>query len=226
MNWKKILWYLEQLSINNERERFHEEDNQALYQACRKEFVDFVEKVHTGIQSFDKTMHNVETKQMIFRINRDVRFSKDKSPYKSNFGASITRDWWKKSPYSWYYIHLQPWNYSFVWSWLYWPSKEVTEAFRLHLEYHGDQFEKILKKKAFIWTCKELMGRSLVRPPRGYKVDTPYLNYIKMKDWYVCRYFKDEEVCSWDFYEKVMETTKIMYPFTDFINTPIEDLYS
>lgn len=219
-----ILSYLEHLSMNNERDRFHEEKNQKRYQESRKDFVWIVEHLYEKIWIFDKTLPWVETKNMIFRINRDVRFSKDKSPYKNNFWASMTRDWWKKSPYSWYYFHLQPWNHSFIAWWLHWPDKEIVDGLRLQLEYHWDKFNKVITNKKFKKEYGGLLWRSLVRPPRWYNQDTPYLNLIKMKDWYVVKYFKDSEVIQNNFLDSVLASAKILFPFNKCINNLLEDV--
>jgi len=224
-NTKWILSYLEQLSLNNEKERFHDEDNQRRYQDMRKEYKSLVEYFLEEIQKFDETLTNIEMKQVIFRINRDVRFSKDKSPYKNNFGASLTRDWWKKSPYSWYYFHLQPWNNSFIWWWLWRPDKNVTDAVRLHLEYHWGDFSKIISKPSFKKIFREIQWRSLVRPPRWYTVDTPHLELIKMKDWFVVKHFKDNEILAEDFPKKFLKYAKELAPYNKFLNWIVEDLF-
>ena len=128
---QSALSFLEHLALNNHKDRFHE--HRDLYDVTKWEFLDFIEKLTEKISRFDPFVTNLDPKKAMFRINRDIRFSKDKSPYKPNLWAVITK-WWRKSPYAAYYIHIHPGNNSFIGGWLYRPDTEVVAVVKLPQE--------------------------------------------------------------------------------------------
>jgi|SRR6056297_2879806 len=101
---KELLNFLRDLKKNNHKEWFHK--NKPVYQQVRREFEQYIALLIAGIAQFDDTVKSLEPRDCIFRINRDIRFSKDKSPYKTNFGAYIAPGG-RKGGYAGYYFHLK-----------------------------------------------------------------------------------------------------------------------
>jgi len=223
---KDLLNYLEKLSLHNEKERFHDPENQDRYQEKRKEFKVFVEEFRNWIADrCDPKIADVELKNMIFRINRDVRFSKDKSPYKNNFWASLTKEWWKKSPYAWWYLHLQPWNKSFVWWGLYGVPKDTMEVVRDKFERDGKLFDAIVSDKDFQKYYEVVRWNELKTYPRNRSVDAPNLKRVRKKARYAICEFKDSEVVQKGFMEKCLNAAEALTAMNEFLNDGVEDLF-
>ena len=123
---KNVIPFLEELSKNNSREWFH--DNKGRYSVARKEFESFVAALIPRLAELDSELTGLDHKQCIFRIHRDVRFSPDKSPYKTNMGAAMGRGG-RKSPYASYYIHIEPGN-SFAGGGIWMPQPAALKAMR------------------------------------------------------------------------------------------------
>lgn len=223
---KDLLAYMEQLSLNNDRDWFHDPDNQDRYQKKRKEFVSFVEALRDGIADVcEPELSLLQSKHMIFRINRDVRFSKDKSPYKNNFWAYLAKHWWKKSPYAWRYLHIQPGNNSFFWGWVHYPPKETIEVIRDKMERDWKHLDQLVTNKEFVKQYGAVLWRELKTYPRNRSADAPNLHWVRKKEWYAIREFKDSDLLKKDFLNECIEAAKALSPINDFLNDWIEDLF-
>ncbi len=121
MDLKPVINFLNELSTNNNKEWF--DSNRKTYEVCRKGFTALVSSIIGGISKFDSDLNDVETKQCVFRINRDLRFSKDKTPYKTNFGALMGANG-KKTEGTGFYIHLSP-EQNFAGSGVYMPPADT-----------------------------------------------------------------------------------------------------
>ena len=215
------LSFLEELSLNNNKERFHE--HRPKYDHAKQEFLAFVEQAAEKLNAIDPRIDAIDPKKAMFRINRDIRFSKDKSPYKNNFGANIAPGW-RKSPFAAYYIHLCPWNNSFIGWWVYRPESIVVTSIRNHIWKHPKKFQKILSQPSFIETFERPLWQTLKRPPRGFDKDHVAIDYIKMKDWYVLHWLKDSEVIHTNFLERIIHMFEIVYEYNAFLNEAIDDV--
>lgn len=212
-----ILVFLRKLKKNNNKAWF--DANRALYEAAKKE----IEALTTDIiSSFGKTepaIAHLTPKECLFRINRDVRFSKDKSPYKTNFGMSITSGG-KKSPLAGYYLHIEP-GASFVGGGLWMPGPPVLAAVRQEIDYNTAEFAAILKAAAFrkqygdIYVGEDV---SLMRVPKGYEADNPAAPWLKLKSFLAMRKLEDKEVESAQFVKEVNDAFKALKPMIDFLN--------
>lgn len=220
--WERMLRYLEWLWAHNSKEWFHDKEHQKEYQYVRKQFKQLVWYLKEELVQFDPTMLRLPVKKIIFRINRDVRYSRDKSPYKRNFWASFAQKWWTQSNYAGYYLHIQPWNNSFVWGGLYYPEKQVLDALRVHLEYEWEKLETILKDDALVQFFWLLQWRSLKTRPRGYSQDTPYLHLIRRKDFYLSHPISDKSIIDGSFYEEVVYWFTLLNPFISALNEPLQ----
>jgi uncharacterized protein (TIGR02453 family) len=160
----------------------------------------------------------MEAKSCIFRINRDVRFSNDKSPYKTNMGAFIVKGGKKNGDkYAGYYVHIEP-GKSFIAGGAYVPPAPWLSAIREKIDEEPDRFIKIISNKDFIKVFGKLEGETLKKAPKGYPSDHPYIEYLKFKSFLAMNYVKDETVLSDNYADYVIRIFKTMKPFNDFLN--------
>ena len=141
----QTLQFLRQLKKNNNKEWF--DSHRAQYEAARIDFSNFIQLLIDALQKTDGTITGITARDCLFRINRDIRFSKDKKPYKSNFGASIKRGG-RKSGFAGYYFHCEP-GASFVGGGLWMPEAPVLRSLRQEIDYNWEEFQALLKEKNF-----------------------------------------------------------------------------
>lgn len=216
------LKFLRSLAKNNNKPWF--DAHRSEYEIARKDFELFLQSVIDGFGKIDSSIAPLEARQCMFRINRDVRFSKNKMPYKINFGASINRGG-RKSIYAGYYFHLEPRN-SFAGGGLWMPMPAETHKVRQEIDYCWDEFGKMLRSKSF----KSLYGDfdndpgvSLVNVPRGYDKDNPAAQYLKLKSWTATCGLTNSELTDKTLVKKTIQAFKVLQPFIDFMNRAIED---
>lgn len=219
MNNKLILGFLTKLKENNEREWFHA--NKAEYDKVKLEFKNLVQEMITKIIPFDDGLVGLETKQSIFRINRDVRFSKDKRPYKENLGASFTKGG-KKSKYVGYYLHISPDGNSFFAGGSYMPPSNHLSAIRQEIDYNASEMKSIIAKPKFRKLFGELEGDSLKTSPKGYSKDHAEIELLRKKSFIMMHKLTDEEVQNPNFIVNALEAFKEMKPLNDFLNRAID----
>ena len=183
MNTRELVNYLQGISENNNRAWFVM--NQPSYDILRAEFIQLVADVIAQTAKFDPKVRGQEPKKALFRINRDIRFTKDKSPYKSHFSAVIAPGG-KKDPGSHYYFHLDHAGKLLVAGGCYLPPPDVLAKIRRAIAAEPAKFAKLLKHKT-LWAHYGQFadeGR-LARPPKGYTADTPHIEHIKQKSFIV-----------------------------------------
>lgn len=216
---KSTLVFLKELAKNNNKEWF--DANRKRYEGERKRFVSFVQELIDGIAVFDRSIQGVEASKSIFRINRDIRFSNDKSPYKTNFGASIKKGG-KQNRFVGYYLHLEP-GQIFAGGGLYAPEPDALKAVRDEIYFNLPEFEKILKNKTFSASFSGLDEiEKLKTAPKGYEKDHPSVPYLQHKHFVVSRGFSDAEATSPDFLKELEKLFKAQQPFVDFLNRAID----
>ncbi len=183
MNTRELVNYLQGLVENNNRAWFVM--NQPSYDILRAEFVTLVEQVIAATAAFDKPVAGQIAKKALFRINRDIRFSKDKSPYKTHFSAVIAPGG-KKDPGSHYYLHIDHHGKLFVAGGCYLPPADVLAKIRAAIARDPAAFSTLLKHKT-LWAHYKAFADEgkLKRPPKGYDTDTPHIEYIKQKSFIV-----------------------------------------
>lgn len=219
---KSILPFLRKLKQNNHKVWFDE--NRSTYEVSKKEWEAFVEAVIAKIALKDPTISTLKPKECIFRINRDVRFSNDKSPYKTNFGAFICKGG-KKSQMAGYYIHLEPGN-SFVGGGLWMPMPPQLAKLRQEIDYNFPAFKKIIQSANFKKTYGTLdMGKdvSLSRVPKGYESDNPAADFLKLKSFVATKAITDKEVTQDDFVKIILSSFSALQPLIYFINEGIAE---
>ena len=206
---KKGFEFLERLRENNNRDWFAKHKPE--YDLIAKENKIFFNQIYSELQKHDnlKDTH-------IFRIYNDVRFSKDKSPYKINFGAGYSRV--KPMLRGGYYIHLEQ-NKSFVGGGFWSPNS--TDLLRIRKEFEMDttEIEKITSDKTFVKYFGKLEGENgVTTAPKGFDKNHPAIDLIKKKQYVVMREFTDKEVLSDKFQKEVIATFVAMRPFFDYMS--------
>lgn len=216
-----VLKFLKQLSKNNHKEWF--DANRKTYEAVKAEFENIVKSVIDKSSLFDKDLAGLEAKKCLFRINRDVRFSKDKSPYKLNMGASINPGG-KKDMGAGYYIHVEP-GKSFLAGGCYMPPPDVLANIRQEIDYNTTDFKKILNAKDFKTYFGGLSEESdkLKTAPKGYPKDHPELSLLQHKHYIVMHHLTDEQVLDKNFPTYAAKVFKAMFPLNTFIRNCIND---
>ncbi len=218
---KKVLDFLDELAENNHKTWFDE--NRKKYEISKNIFKNFVEEMINEVSQFDDNIKCLLPQNCIFRINRDVRFSKDKSPYKTNFGASLQKGG-KKTLCAGYYLHIEANGGSFIAGGLYTPPNDVLAKIRQEIDYNFSDFENIIENQAFKKCFGELSGEKLIKAPKGYDTENPAIEFLKMKSLIAWHKIPDNSIIENDnFLEYVLKVCKTMKPFLDFINVIFDD---
>lgn len=213
--------FLKDLKKNNDKSWFEAHRNQ--YDNAKLDYEDFIQAVLDRHSKKDEDIKELTAKQCMFRINRDVRFSKDKSPYKSNFGASMNRGG-KKSVFAGYYFHCEP-GKSFVGGGLWMPMPPEMKRVRQEIDYSLDEFRQIITSKKFKSVYGELYSgedSKLTKVPQGFEKDNPAAEYLKLKSWLAMREVSDAELTSRDLLKKTTEALEALQPLVKFLNRALE----
>lgn len=215
------LQFVKSLKKNNNKEWF--DKNRPKFEIAKQDFAGFIQGLIDTHAKNDKTISTLKAKDCMFRINRDVRFSKDKSPYKTNFGASINKGG-KKSMLAGYYFHFEP-GASFVGGGMYMPMPEDLKKIRQEIDYNFDAFKKIIASKKFKSIYKDLdksADYSLSRIPKGYEPDNPAADYLKLKSFIAFVPIRDEELQSKTLSKKSIDAFIALHPLIEFLNTAVD----
>ncbi len=214
-----VMKFLSDLEKNNNREWM--QDNKKVYQNAKDEFSGFVNELITGIAGFDPDLTGLEPKQCTFRINRDIRFSKDKSPYKNNFGAYMAKGG-KKGEGGGYYIHLQP-GESFMGGGIYMPPSDVLARIRQEIDYNPKPLLAILGNKDFKNFYGGLSGEQLKTAPKGYEKDHANIELLRFKSFVVFRKISGDQIGSATFANDVVKGFKLLKPLKDYLSVAIDE---
>jgi uncharacterized protein (TIGR02453 family) len=214
------LEFLKKLNKNNNRDWF--EKNKPKYLVAKASFEDFLEAFHSKLILFEENLASLNPRKQGFRIYRDVRFSKDKSPYKINMGAGFSTHG-KMDQEPGYYVHIQPNNQSFVAGGFYMPDAPNLAKIRQEIDYNSTFFGKILADKKFKKAFPKGLDSfdRLKTAPKGFEKDHPHLDWLKNKSFVVSHQFADKELLDKRFPQKVAEVCKTIKPFNDFLQQAI-----
>ncbi len=214
------LRFLTELSTHNTKDWF--DAHRADYDAARKDFEGFVEAVRVALLPILPQLEGQRAKDLTFRIYRDVRFSKDKRPYKAHFGAYFTRAG-KKAPDAGYYLHIEP-GASFLAAGLWMPEGPLLKAVRQEIDYNLDEFRGIVEDKKYRRTFSKLEGESLKTPPQGYAADHPGIDYLKRKSFISSAPMADENFTGKDAVKKCVAACVTGKPLVDFMNRAMDGM--
>lgn len=218
MNTYHILSFLIELGANNNKEWM--DANRGAYLQAKADFETLVNALLQNLQAIDAGLNGLTAKDCIFRINRDIRFSKDKSPYKHNFGASIAEGG-KKSLNAGYYLHIQPGDESFVGGGLYMPPGEQLKKVRQEIDYNAPELLKIVTEKDFKQAYGRVQGEKLSRAPKGYDPHHPNIEFLKLKSYIGLHKLSDEDIKSPNLIDNLTHKCQVLKPFLDFLNVAI-----
>ncbi len=216
---KNTMKFLKDLKANNNREWFTE--NKGRYEEAKEDFEIFITALLKNIAKFDPSVADVNPKKAIFRIYRDVRFGKDKSPYKINLGAHLTASPTQVHDRAGYYIQIQPGN-SFLAGGAYTPPGPWINKIRQEIDYNTKEFKKIINAAGFKKYFGEITGEQLKTAPKGYPKDHPEIDLLRYKSYLAVNNCDDKLVQSDAFLKHSTDVFKAMKPFDDFLNRAAE----
>ena len=221
MQLKKSQDFLLKLSRHNNREWFH--DNKGFYQEARAEFLDFAEGLIEGMKTFTE-MGDIRAKECMYRIQRDIRFSPNKTPYNTHFSLMLSPEG-RKTRLAPYYFRLKPDEHSLVAGGVWEGKAAMINMIRQEIDYGLEEFVGIIEAPEFIKYFGQMQGQSLKRIPRGYEEDHPRLDLIKKKQFLLFHYFEANDCLKPDFQQMVLERLQAMKPFLDFLNVPLREYW-
>jgi uncharacterized protein (TIGR02453 family) len=212
--------FLKDLQNSNNKPWFDE--HRQRYEAAKGDLQAMIAKLIHAIAAFDEPIGLLQVKDCTFRINRDVRFSKDKRPYKNNMAAYFSRGG-KKASVAGYYFHCEP-GKSYAAGGFYSPIPPELAKIRQEIDYNFDEWQKIITNKSFKkYFTKGVEGiESLQRPPKGYDEINPAIHYLKMKHFIVSKPLSDAELQSKTLVKDVAKVFENMKPMLDFLNRAVE----
>tara|TARA_B100000497_G_C7629314_1_gene378181 strand:- start:195 stop:863 length:669 start_codon:yes stop_codon:yes gene_type:complete len=203
-----IFTFLKKLANNNSRDWF--QANKESFKIHQSNIQIFGEEVKTRLNTFD-SISNFK----IFRIYRDVRFSKDKTPYKKHFGLT-----WKRTPpelRGGYYLHLSP-GESFLACGVWDPSKNDLDRIRYEFIHDGNKFKELIQSKSINSIWSKLQGNELKTSPRGIDKNHLNIDLIRKKQYIFSKKYTDTGVCSGEFLDDIETSFKVIQPFLNYIS--------
>ncbi|MDR7208862.1 DUF2461 domain-containing protein [Flavobacterium piscis] len=218
---KESLQFLDDLKINNNRDWF--QDNKKRYEIFKKDYHQLVSDFLDAMKPLDPSLELLEVKNCTFRINRDIRFSKDKSPYKAHLGVWMSSGA-KGANRAGYYVHIEK-GASFIAGGFYSPEADDLKKVRKEIAFFHDDLEAVLVEENFKKEFKSLdvnENNSLKNPPRGYEKDHPAIELLKLKSFTATQKFDISEVIKKDFVIKMSQKLIALKPLNEFINRALE----
>ena len=216
---KNTFQFLQDLKNNNNRYWFN--DNKPRFEEAREEFTAFIGELVMEIAKFDPPIASLDPRKSAFRIHRDIRFSKDKTPYKTNLGAHLVAYAEKPHDRAGYYIHLEPKN-TFLAGGAYQPPAQWLKAIRQAIDRNGREFTKLLSSVSFKKYFGEMEGEKLKTKPRYYSEDHPHIELLRHKSFLAVHKVSQEDCVSETFLEHCAQVFKALKPFNDFLNRSLD----
>lgn len=217
-NFFPILNFLDDLSQNNHKAWF--DGQRAKYETARAIFNQFIDHLIDEFRISDN-LEGLSAKDCVTRIYRDIRFTRDKSPYHTNFSAIIAPGG-KKSPEQGYYVSIQPHDQSIIAGGLHMPNPEQLERFRQAIDRHAAEFKAITGEKAFLEQFGKIEGERLKTAPKGYDRNHPEIELLRLKQVTVLHRLSDQEVLAGDFPAKAVAVCRAMKPFLNYLDEVID----
>ena len=216
---QELLDFLEQLAANNNTDRMHAHKTE--YQQVRADFIKFAEQLNQWLAIHDSDLIDTEVKKWVFRINRDIRFSKNKLPYKENMGVSLVREW-KKSPYAWYYLHIQPGNHSFIAAGWYMPPSSILKVIRATIAEKHKEYESLITKKNVSQHFHYLLWDPVKTTPQWFTKDHPAIEHLRKKRFIRQEELSDTQIVSPKFLSTCVDHLQHLTPIIKFFNSAVE----
>jgi uncharacterized protein (TIGR02453 family) len=222
MQVSEIIRFLSALSENNNREWFAE--NKSWFESVKKQFDGLSKELILKIAEFDEDIKNVEAADCVFRIYRDIRFSHDKTPYKTHFGVFIASAGGRKSQRGGYYLHLDPAG-CFVGSGVWCPQPNLLKALRKSVYDNIDELNEIRHEAEFAKLFTNFFEEDKLKTvPAGFPKDFPDAELLKLKHYLVEYKFDEKLLDSENFIAEIAEIFKTAYPFNKFLNYTVDEV--
>ena len=219
MNIQVILDFLKQLKANNNREWFAAHKDS--YLEAKKSFEELVTTLIPKIGEIDEDVKYLTPPECIYRIYRDVRFSPDKSPYKTYFGAYMAPRGGRKSILGGYYVHLEP-DSCMLGGGIYCPEPGALKKIRQSVYENYDELEEILNDPQFVSVFGKMYSdESLKKAPAGFPADFKGMEHLKFKHFLASHFLTDSAVLKEDLTVYAPEVFKALRPFNRFFNEVI-----
>ncbi|MBM7421096.1 MULTISPECIES: DUF2461 domain-containing protein [Chryseobacterium] len=216
----KVFDFLKLIDKNNNREWFN--DNKNLFLEAQSDFQDFTEELISEMGKFDETILKLDAKKSLLRIYRDTRFSKDKTPYKNYFGASLGMG--KINTKAGFYLHVQP-GKSFLGSGIYLPDSPVLKEIRKEISLFKDDFLKAIDDKDFKKHYGELdQEHKLKNVPQGFEKEDPMGEYLKLKSFIGVHNMTNKDLMEKNTVKNISKIFEAAKPLNDFLDTSISNL--
>ncbi|MHA7131479.1 DUF2461 domain-containing protein [Algoriphagus namhaensis] len=217
---RPYLEFLSALAQNNHKDWM--DANKKWYMDTRNRFIEDVEILLKQMTEIEPALSAFKPKDCVFRQNRDIRFSANKDPYKTNFGAYFSPGG-KKSPRPGYYLQVQPGN-SFLAGGIWMPEGAILKKIRKEIDYSGAELRQIENDPDFKKLFSGIEGEKLKTSPREYEADHPYIEYLRLKSFTVSHPISDKAVESGAFLTFALDGFRRMKPFNDFLDKAVEDV--
>ena len=218
---KEALQFLEDLIANNNTEWMHA--NKKRYDNYKKDYHNFIGSILAEMKPLDKALEPLEVKNCTFRINRDIRFSKDKSPYKTNMGVWFTQNKFRKNSPG-YYIHYEKGN-SFIAGGVWCPEPNELKQIRKEIAFFYEDLEAIVNNKKFKSEYGSLSrdeNNTLKKAPKDFDPNHPAIDYLKLKSFTASTKIEDTLFTDNDFSKIVAQKLIALKPINDFLNRALE----
>lgn len=221
---KNIISFLKNLKANNNREWFGEHKSE--YEIAKNEFEKLGNELILKIAELDSEIGKVNIKDCVFRIFRDIRFSHDKTPYKTHFGLYIAYPDGRKSERGGYYLHIDPNENCFLAAGIWSPLPPMLKALRRSVFENYDELEEIIREPDFY----KYFGNSfyqedkLKKLPAGFPADFKDPEILKLKHYLVSSDLSIEQVLRDDFIDYASQLAKTAYPFVQFLNYTVDEI--
>jgi uncharacterized protein (TIGR02453 family) len=220
---QEILSFLTQLQQNNTREWM--QAHQKEYQNAKANFLELLAQLGEAMALFDSRLGHIEPKKCMFRLARDVRFGKDKTPYKIHFGAILSEEG-KKTEKPFYYLHIEPNGKSFLAAGLYSPQSSILKKIREEIDYNGEGLLSVLAKttiKKHFGTLSEIPNQKLKTAPRSYPKDHKYIDLLRNKSFVLNHDVTDKQALAKDFISYAATIYQAAKPFNDWLGVVFEE---
>lgn len=210
---KETFQFLKNLRKNNNRDWF-EKNKEKGYKLAHENMVGFMESLIDEMKKMDH-IESASGKKSLFRIYRDVRFSKNKSPYKPFFGGRLKRATrWLRGGY---YLHVEPGN-CYIAGGFFNPNPDDLTLIRKEIAHNAVPLLEILEEPTFKKTWGSFEGDAVKTAPRGYNIDHPNIDLIRFKQFYLSHYFSDEEALDEDFIFEIVKSFLVIRPYFNYMS--------
>ncbi|WDZ99519.1 DUF2461 domain-containing protein [Mucilaginibacter sp. SJ] len=219
MIYQETIDFLKDLAENNNREWFAA--NKDRYDKARENVIDFTSKVLDGVRKIEAGMdENLDAKKCVMRIYRDIRFSKNKAPYKNNFGVSFPTSGLKGGGVE-YYLHIQPGN-SFIGGGYWMPEAPRLKAIRQEIDYNAADLKRIIDQKEFVKLFGDFRKQEQLKSgPKGYEPDNENIDLLKLKSFVAWHKLEDKELTTPGAEKLVADVCSMIHPLNVFLKNAL-----